>query len=464
MNVVLVIFDSLRRDCVGAYGSPPWWAISTPNFDAFARESVVFTRAYPESLPTLQARRAIYTGKRVYPFPDGAYNLKGDFIPSVGWGPIPEEQHTLSEILGESGYRTGLISDVYHMFKPSKNFWRGFDQWTFLRGQEGDLERSGPEPTQAQIDALLAPELQDGWAMKFVKQVAMNTYERRSEEDYFAPKVLKEAALWLEQNRDADNFFLTVESFNPHEPWVAPKYYRDIYQPDDDGPEMVMSGFLDMSDFTEQLVTRTRANYCGVVSMCDRWFGYLLEHMRVLGLLDDTMIILTADHGHSLGDWGGITKRPYPSTPEVIETPLIVRYPAAKYGGKTSDTYVQHVDLAATILEAAGVDPPEPIDGVSYLKTAINGEAGHRDHVTVGWSCTPTVIKDNWWFNGKVDGTGALLYDMSTEEPFSKNLTDEHPEVAKELFNLAVEDAGGDFSEELLAAAREKPDAAPPGT
>src|SRR3954452_20424969 len=162
MNVILVVFDTLRRDACGIYGEPaPWGEIATPNLDAFARESVTFTHAYPESLPTLCARRAIYTGKRTYPFHNGNFRLKGDFVPAPGWGPIPEEQHTLSEILGTAGYRSALISDLYHQFKPSKNFWRGFDQWTFIRGQETDTARSGPGPTQEELDAFVPRRFQD---------------------------------------------------------------------------------------------------------------------------------------------------------------------------------------------------------------------------------------------------------------------------------------------------------------
>ena len=78
---------------------PPWGKVHTPHFDAFAQESLVMTRAFPESLPTLPTRRAIYTGRRVYPFHGADFRLKGDFVGAPGWGPIPEEQQTLAEIL-----------------------------------------------------------------------------------------------------------------------------------------------------------------------------------------------------------------------------------------------------------------------------------------------------------------------------------------------------------------------------
>ena len=175
-HVVLVIFDTLRRDALGCYGAPPAWAdervsgagslgvpIATPHLDAFARESVRFERAYPEALPTLCARRTIYTGRRTYPFHNGDFrHIKGDFVGiAPGWGPIPEAQATLAEMYEASGFRTGLISDLYHQFKPSKNFWRGFHQWTFIRGQEADAARSGPFPSQQEIDYWVPRELQE---------------------------------------------------------------------------------------------------------------------------------------------------------------------------------------------------------------------------------------------------------------------------------------------------------------
>ena len=75
MNIILVVFDSLRKDCVGVHGPAPWGDVKTPNLDALADQSMVMTNMYPESLPTLPTRRALYTGRRVYPFFDGDFHL-----------------------------------------------------------------------------------------------------------------------------------------------------------------------------------------------------------------------------------------------------------------------------------------------------------------------------------------------------------------------------------------------------
>jgi arylsulfatase A-like enzyme len=458
MNIILVIFDSLRKDSMGVYGPAPWGELHTPHFQAFAEESLVMTRAYPESLPTLPTRRAIYTGKRVYPFYNADFRLKGDFVGAPGWGPIPEEQDTLAEILSGAGYRTGLISDVYHQFKPSKNFWRGFDQWKFLRGQERDPYRSGPRLTQEEVDYWLPREMQNESTIEFIQQAIMNIHDRTKEEDFFAPRVLKESALWLEQNQDADNVFLTVESFNPHEPWLVPSHYRDMYL-DEDGQEQVKSGYEDVSDLDPYLLERTRANYKGSVTLCDRWFGYFVESLRVLDMLDDTMVIFTSDHGHSIGDLGYMGKRGYPSAPEVYDVPLMVRFPGAEHGGTTSDMFVQHHDITGAILEATEVEPPSEIDGISFLDAALSGDEGSRDHATVGWGSAATVVTEDWWLNYKVDETGFLLYDLTTDDPFTKNVASEHPDVVRDLVAKAKEDAGGAFPEWIIELAENQADA-----
>ena len=458
MNIILVMFDSLRRDCVNAYGPAPWWPLQTPHFDAFAEESVIMTRAYPESLPTLPARRALYTGRRCYPFHNGDFRLKGDFVGAAGWGPIPEDQPTLAELLRKAGYRTGLVSDLYHMFKPSKNFWRGFDEWKFLRGQEIDTYRSGPRLSQEEVDRWLPKELQEDRRVRFLQRCIMNIHDRGKEEDFFPPRVFSEAALWLEQNQDADRVFLTVESFDPHEPWLVPPHYRKMYMPEE-GREQVLSWYDNVPDSAAELVQRTQANYCGSVSLCDRWFGYFMESMRVLGLLDNSLVIFASDHGHSIGDRAYMGKRGYPSAPEVYETALMLRFPKGEYAGTSCDAFVQHTDIAASILDAADVEAPAEIEGSSFLKYALTGGTGPRDHVTVGWGSTPTVINDRWWFNCKVDGTGVLLHDLSAEEPFAQNVAQDNPEVVSELFRTAEQDATDGFPEWLLELARNQADA-----
>jgi len=458
MNIVLVVFDSLRKDCLGCYGEPPWGKVRTPRLDALAEESLVMDRAYPESLPTLPTRRALYTGQRVYPFHAADFRLKGDFVGAPGWGPIPEDQPTLAEMLSAHGYRTGLIADVYHMFKPSKNYWRGFDQWMFLRGQEKDPYRSGPVPSQETIDRYLPREIQNERRVAFIRQCLMNMHDRVREEDYFNARVMIESARWLEQNRDAERIFLVVESFDPHEPWFVPEHYRRTYDPGD-GREQVISGYAGTDTMPADLLRRTRANYSGLVTMCDRWFGHLYEALRTLGLLDDTLVIVTSDHGHSIGDGNYIGKRGYPSGREVFDIPLIIRHPEGIGAGKRSDLLVQHTDISALVLDFAGVEPPQRIHGRSFWKAATENGDPIRDHVTVGWGTGMTVIDDRFWFNSKIDSSGAFLYDLADDPAMTVNLADRRRDEAKRLYGLGVEDADGGFPEYLRGNCARQADA-----
>lgn len=458
MNIVLVVFDSLRKDCIGTYGQPYWGKVHTPRLNALAEESLLMTRAYPESLPTLPTRRALYSGRRVYPFHDADYILKGDFHGAPGWGPIPEDQPTLAEMLKANGYRTALVSDVYHQFKPSKNFWRGFDQWVFLRGQESDTYRSGPVPSDSEVMRWMGWGQDNVHRFEFLRKCLMNMHDRNVEEDYFNARVMSESVKWLQQNQDAEKFFLVVESFDPHEPWFVPEHYRRMYD-SGNGSEQVVSWYCDVSEMPQDLLQRTQANYSGLVTMCDRWFGYLYDSLKAMGLLENTFLIVTADHGHTIGENGYMGKRGYPSAKEVYDIPIFVRHPRGIGAGIRSDMLVQHTDISALVLEQAGVQPETQIDGKSFWTHAQNGGAPIRDHVTVGWGAGLTVVDQKWWLTCKLDSTGAFLYDLENDPDMKTNVADLFPKEMKRLYQLALDDAAGGFPEYLKEMCANQTDA-----
>ena len=220
MNVILVILDSLRKDHVGIYGND---GIRTPSLNALAKESLRFTRAYPESIPTLCARRAIHTGLRTWPFRNWDPPEGEDFMPA-GWQQIPEEQTTISEILEEQGFNTVLLSDTHHMFKASMNFQRGFKVFDWIRGQERDGYRPVMGVSQEKVDQMTVPGNSRSMEDK-VRQYLANTKDRKSEEDWFAPRVFSMASDFLRTADKGQPFFLVVDCFDPHEPWDPPDRY-----------------------------------------------------------------------------------------------------------------------------------------------------------------------------------------------------------------------------------------------
>jgi arylsulfatase A-like enzyme len=450
MNIVVVVFDTLRQDHVGAYGNS--WIV-TPHLDEFARDAVRFTRAYPESLPTLLFRRALHTGLRTYPF-HGHREYKGEF-PGVapGWGPIPEEQDTVAEILGPSGYRSALITDTYHQFKPSKNFHRGFDEWIWVRGQELDRYRSGPAVSPSRIQSHMNEPAGDHPGLaKFLGGYLRNNNERLHESDYYPAQVFSEASRWLWDNQDAANFFLVVDSFDPHEPWDPPVWYRKLYDPDDDVADIIQSPYCPWQEtLTPRELKRVQANYAGEVTMTDRWFGQFMETLKLTGRLEDTVVVVMSDHGHNLGfdpgDKGMVSKQGHPMTHAVADLVLMMRHPSGEGAGSKCDQLVYNHDVVATVLSMAGQAPPSPIDGRDFWPALGPAAPPFRDYVTIAWGPLVTVITDEWWFNASVWGEGKLLYAVRDDPALERNLAGERPDVCEDLLRLAIEDAGGEIPE-----------------
>ena len=367
MNVILIILDTLRQDHVGAYGNN--W-IRTPNLDSFAKESVVFTRCFPESLPTIPVRRAWYTGLRTFPF-HGHRSWRGDFIHAApGWDPIPEEQDTLAEVLVAEKYRTALITDCYHYFKPMRNLHRGFEEWSWIRGQEADPFKSGPALPEERILKHLPPAILNypklgDYSKWILGKYLSNVSERKTEEDYFAPQVFSQASRWIWKNQDASQIFLVVDSFDPHEMWDPPAYYRRLYDPDEDGVIDVIHSIYGpyAGLLSPRELKRLQANYAGKVTMVDRWLGHFLETLRLTGRMDDSLVVIMSDHGHNLGrepgDKGLITKQGQPMTHAVANLVLMMRHPQGEGAGTVCNSLCYNFDVTKTISSLLGVEFPQ---------------------------------------------------------------------------------------------------------
>jgi len=449
MNCVLIIVDSWRKDHCGCYGNE--W-IHSPNLDALAGESVLFGRAYPESLPTLPVRRALQTGRRVYPY-WGHQDLKGDFRGAPGWGPVNEEFDTMAEVLHARGYRTAFFTDTYHQFKPSKNFHRGFEEWHWIRGQEHDPYLTGPFIPDEEIDRHLPENSRNTAQRERHRRYLRNVAGRRSEEDYFPAQVFRGGADWLWRNQDADKFFLVLDSFDPHEPWDPPAYYRRMYDADDEVADVIWSSYGAADQFSARELKRMQGNYAGECTLVDRWLGHFMDALRASGRLGDTVVGLVSDHGHNLGDSNLTGKQGYPLTRAVADLIMMIRHPEGEGAGTRCDALCYNFDLTTALLSLMGEEAPEGMEGID-LCPVVRGEKPGRDHVTVGWGPEVTFIDDEWWCNATYLGTEALLYDLRSDPGLTKNVAAEHREVVQKVTETFREDAGGEFPEWLRRAYR----------
>jgi arylsulfatase A-like enzyme len=432
--VVVVILDSLRKDHVGAYGNS--W-IKTPNLDTLAKESLRFTQPYPESLPTICARRAIHTGFRTWPFRN--WHLpKGDDIWRYGWQPIPEEQTTLAEILKEQGYLTMFVTDTMHQFKASYNFQRGFDVFDFIRGQTRDAYRPDWTVSWEKLRRTMVT------VRGSMSQYVANTAGRKTEEDWFAPQVFMRASELLEAAREAQPFFMVVDGYDPHEPWDPPQKYIDLYDGDYDGLEPYTPREGPSDYLTERQLKRMRALYSAEVTMADRWLGRFLEKLDELNLVENTLLILLSDHGHALGEHNMVGKPVQALWPELTDIAFLIRYPEGKGSGQTNDYYVSTHDVAPTILGFLGIEQPEPLDGQDLSVLLDGGEPERRKHFTLGYHDYVWARDEGYVMFSRNDGAKAKLYDVQEDPKMRTNRAGDRPEVLKRMFeDYVLMDAGG---------------------
>jgi arylsulfatase A-like enzyme len=342
MNVILVLVDTLRRDHLGAYGGPP-----TPGFDRLAALGVTFDRYFLGSYPCMPARRDLWTGRYEFPW--------------RGWGPLLPGDRDLPSLVAASGARTMLVTDHYHLFQPGAgNYHFGFDGWEFIRGQEDDHWRTADG---REVPWAAEPErkLHRRWARYW-----RNTAERRaglrwrSEEDTFAARTFGTAEAWLrEHSGGGAPFFLMIDCFDPHEPFDPPPalWPRGVAA----GVPWPIYGRADR--YTPEELEGIRALYAAEVALVDACFGRFLETCARLGRLDDTLILLTTDHGHLFGEHGMIGK---PSTVHgdsnlyrpLAHVPLLAYHPEGRGAGARLPVLAQTVDLLPTVLEAMGIPLP----------------------------------------------------------------------------------------------------------
>lgn len=440
MNVVIVALGNLRRDHVGAYGND--W-IKTPNLDALARDSLRFTQPYPESMPTINARRAIYTGERSWPFRNWPPSKKEEGRP-VGWRWIPDNQTSLTETLLENEYTSALVTDTYCQFEASVNFHRGFSAFDFVRGQELDRLRSVTTVAEKKVDRYTIPGNSDT-AREKVRQHLANTAGRTSEEDYFSPQVFRRSLDVIETAGKMNGpFFLVVDNFDPHEPWDLPEPYASLYGEPIGDREPTVPNDAETSYLEEDELRRMRELYAGSVTMTDRWLGEFVNGMESLGLLDETLLIVFSEGGVSLGEHGYTGKVPHAIWPELTENVLYLRHPEGKRAGETSGYRASFHDFAPTILGVAGAEMQTSGQDLGVILDGGEPEQ-QRSYLTLGFGNYSWVQDDDYALSVRNDGSDARLYDLYRDPQLNDNVASRNRKIVKKMYEgYILKDAGGE--------------------
>jgi len=425
LNLLVVCFDTLRRDAVASA------LARTPHLDAFAEQAVVYGNAWAEGLPTVPFRRAAHTGRRSYPWRHDVGD-RGSYPNLLGWHAIPESDMTLAEYLLQRGYATGLISDLWHMFKATMNFVRGFVSWDFIRGQEGDtytLAREGLQDPSPFGGRRVGPS---GYLYQ--------TRERGRDEDYFAAQVFDRAGQWLEGMRGASPWFLWVDSFTPHEFWDPPVRFADAYCPGEGLQDRIVPQSLNPGPGRPPAeprdIERTAALYKGYVTFADERFGRMLARAERAGQLRDTVVVVLSDHGTELWDQGQFGKSAARLHAYNTQINWMVRHPDLSTRHDV-DAFVQNHDLVPTLLHLLGVPHP-PLDGAVVWPFAPQAALG-RDHVLTGWEGHVSVRDRRWnlLLQSQDLTVAPRLYDLEADPREERDVAAAQPEaVARQVARL----------------------------
>ncbi len=403
-NALVLMFDSLQHNYLGCYGNT--W-IKTPNFDRFAREGVLFENAYTEGLPTVPCRRAMHTGR---------YTL-----PIAGWVPLSMNDTTIADLCWGRPIDTALIFDCPMYRQPKYGYTRGFDKVWFLHGHEADHMFYENDPVYGykvedyheqhlldKAEQLMGKQLADEMVYGETKAYLAQRQYWRGEPDRYVHRTMTNAINYLEQVDRNKQFFLWIDSFDPHEPWDPPSVYDPAmpcpYDKEYRGKDQFapIMGEVNELGYTEAELHHVRMLYAELVSVCDRALGRLMDALRRLGFEENTLMMIVSDHGEPLGNaehgHGLMRKcRPWPYE-ELVHAPMFLRAPGVKAGQRIK-AFVQSVDVAPTVCDWLGIGVHPDMQGKSLLPL-VRGEVEKvRDFAIAGYnkySCS--LINHDWSF------------------------------------------------------------------
>lgn len=401
-NILFLMTDQHRADCLGCDGNS---VIKTPNFDRIAREGAHFPHAYSTTPTCTPARACLLTG--LSPWHHGM----------IGYGTVAERYpFEMPRALNDAGYYTFSIGKLH--YNPQRNY-HGF--------QDALLDESGRAWSPDFISDYRkwfkekAPDLDPD-----ATGIGWNDYRAGV---YALPEELHPtrwtgdmAVEFIEQYDRSESFMLKVSFARPHSPYDPPKRFMDIYREKDMPPPHIgdwagkyaaggdpKKHTLWHGDLGLDRVRKSRRGYYGSVTFIDEQVGRILDALEQKGLLENTLILFTADHGDMLGDHHHWRKSyAYEGSARV---PMLIRWPRSMgIDAERSVKIAQPVelrDVLPTFLDAAGAPIPDNLDGKSVLQL-VRGEAdGWRPFIDLEHNrCYAD--ENNW--NALTDGRWKYIY------------------------------------------------------
>lgn len=397
MRAIMVMFDSLNRNLLEPYGCD--WT-KTPNFKRLAEHTVKFDNCYVGSLPCMPARRELHTGRSCFLH--------------RGWGPLEPFDDSMPEILKENNIYTHLVSDHQHYWEDGgATYHTRYSSWECSRGQEGDPWKA-VLPVKAGDESLFHSPIHSYNEVGGVRyRDKMNRTYTATEETMPQAVTFENGLEFLRTNYQADDWFLQIETFDPHEPFFTTEEYKKLYPHIYDGKSADWPCYYPVQE-DEATISHVRYEYAALLSMCDAYLGKVLDFMDQHDMWKDTMLIVNTDHGFLLGehDWWG--KNIMPVYDELANIPLFVWDPRLGIKGETRSSLTQTIDMAPTLLEFFGVTIPKDMDG-KPVATVIKDDTKIHDYVAYGYFGGHVNITDGkyTYMKAPVDISNQPLYEYT---------------------------------------------------
>ena len=457
-NVLFISIDDLRPE-LGCYGNK---IVHSPNIDRLAARGTTFTRAYCQQAVCSPSRSSLMTGRR--PDATKVWDLETHFRAAL------PDVVTLPQYFKANGYHCAALSKIYHHGFEDGRSWSqphwypsgqtidtdltdykkrivnragaGVKEYSTV-AQPADNDKPGGKGAAFEVSPKIDDELPDG----FTAQEAVKRLH--------------------DLKGKGQPFFLAVGFLKPHLPFVAPKKYWDLYDPDkiplpaidhlpEGAPEFAghnngeLHSYVDVpkgnpipADYAKKL----RHGYYACISYTDAQVGRLLDALDKEGLTKNTIVILWGDHGWQLGDHGLWHK--HTNFELATRAPLILSVPEQKTAGQTSAAPVEFVDVYPTLCDLAGLKLPAGLDGISLKPLLENPQAkvkpfsisqyprGGATGPLMGYSLRDERYRLTLWRNRR-DGTIAAteLYDEQNDDAETKNIAAAQPEIVKQLSAL----------------------------
>ncbi len=478
-NILLISTDQQHFSALGTVNPK----ISTPNLDRLCREGSRFDRAYCPSPVCTPSRASIITG--MYPSHHGAWTIGVK---------LPEDTETLGHALSAAGYRTGLIGKAHFqpLAEPSLeaqpvlrdlDFWRGFNgPWYGF----DHIELARNHADEPHVGQHYAVWMEDrgftDWRDYFQPlpgDAAPHAPERDPNAPYWA-RVGRNWALPAEMHYTTwtgerccaflenaaggrEPFFLWASFHDPHPPYTVPEPWASMYDPADMEPGRLVPGehdanpphfamtqetdpqFGDWHDpheahgcdshlYPETELKRDMAVYYGMMSFLDVQVGRILDRLDALGMAEDTLIVFTSDHGHFLGQHGLVAKGPF-HYEDMLRVPFIVRWPGRVPAGQVSRSIQSLVDLMPSFLDAASIDVPGRLQGLSQLPVWTGQRTAVRDFAICENRHNPEMphvtsyIDERYKISVYRHGPHGEIFDLETDPDELHNLWSE-PQMA----------------------------------